>query len=82
MGLRICHIEHLFADFLGNSIFFSKYAENGLQGLLVLWSCDLWKIQYRIWQPMFEESTTFSSTYNKRNRHCHGDSLKFLTLAI
>jgi len=27
MGLRICHIKHVFADCLGNSIFFGKYDE-------------------------------------------------------
>jgi len=32
MGLRICHIEHVFAGCLGNSIFFGKYAEECVAG--------------------------------------------------
>lgn len=32
LSLRICHIEHVFADCFGNSILFGKYAEEWVAG--------------------------------------------------
>jgi hypothetical protein len=83
MGLRICHIEHLFADFLGNIIFFGKYAEEWVAGFACVVVLRFMTASVSQLTTNFsKESVNSTSTCNKRNHHCHGDSLEFHTLAI